>query len=39
MNLFPYNPGHVLICPYRHVADFTDLTVEESRSSAGSRPA
>ena len=30
MNLFPYNPGHVLICPYRHVADFTDLTVEES---------
>lgn len=19
MNLFPYNPGHVLICPYRHV--------------------
>ncbi len=30
MNLFPYNPGHVLICPYRHVADFTDLTPEES---------
>ena len=25
MNLFPYNPGHVLICPYRHVADYTDL--------------
>jgi ATP adenylyltransferase len=30
MNLFPYNPGHVLICPFRHVADFTDLTPEES---------
>ena len=30
MNLFPYNPGHVLICPYRHVADFTELTAEES---------
>jgi ATP adenylyltransferase len=30
MNLFPYNPGHVLICPYRHVADFTDLTAEET---------
>ena len=30
LNLFPYNPGHVLICPYRHVADFTDLTAEES---------
>ena len=30
MNLFPYNPGHVLICPYRHVADYTDLTAEET---------
>lgn len=29
MNLFPYNPGHVLLCPYRHVADFTDLTEAE----------
>ncbi len=29
MNRFPYNPGHVLICPYRHVADFTDLTMAE----------
>lgn len=29
MNLYPYNPGHVLICPYRHVADFTDLTPGE----------
>ena len=29
-NLFPYNPGHVLICPYRHVADYTDLTAEET---------
>ena len=25
MNLFPYNPGHVLVCPYRHIADYTDL--------------
>ena len=30
MNLFPYNPGHVLICPNRHVADYTDLTPEET---------
>ena len=29
MNLFPYNPGHVLVCPYRHVADYTDLTTDE----------
>ena len=29
MNLFPYNPGHVLLCPYRHVADYTDLTSAE----------
>ena len=30
MNLFPYSPGHVLVCPYRHVADYTDLTSEET---------
>jgi ATP adenylyltransferase len=29
MNLYPYNPGHLLICTYRHVADLTDLTNEE----------
>jgi ATP adenylyltransferase len=29
LNLFPYNSGHLLICPYRHVADLTDLTPEE----------
>ncbi|HHV22297.1 MAG TPA: HIT domain-containing protein [Propionibacterium sp.] len=29
MNLYPYSPGHVLVCPYRHVADYTDLTPEE----------
>jgi len=29
MNLFPYNPGHLLICPYRHVPDYTDLTASE----------
>ena len=30
LNLFPYNPGHVLICPYRHVAGYPDLTAEET---------
>jgi ATP adenylyltransferase len=29
MNLYPYNPGHLLICAFRHVADLTDLTVHE----------
>lgn len=29
MNLFPYNSGHMLVCPYRHVSDYTDLTVGE----------
>ena len=30
MNLYPYSPGHVLICPYRHVSDYTDLTGDET---------
>lgn len=30
MNLFPYNPGHVLICPYRHVSLYVDLTDAET---------
>lgn len=29
MNLFPYNAGHMLVCPYRHVSDYTDLTEAE----------
>lgn len=30
MNLFPYNPGHVLVCPLRHVSLYTELTDEET---------
>lgn len=29
LNLYPYNPGHLLICTNRHVPDFTELTLEE----------
>ena len=34
LNLYPYNAGHVLICPYRHVADYTDLTQAETAELA-----
>ncbi|MCL0046602.1 HIT domain-containing protein [Dehalococcoidales bacterium] len=29
MNTYPYNPGHLLIVPYRHVANLEELTDEE----------
>ena len=34
LNLYPYSPGHVLICPNRHVADYTELAPEEAAAIA-----
>lgn len=29
MNAYPYNPGHLMVVPYRHVGAITDLSDEE----------
>ena len=30
LNLYPYSPGHLLVCPYRHVADYPELSEAET---------
>jgi ATP adenylyltransferase len=30
LNLYPYNSGHLMLVPYRHVADYEELTAEET---------
>ena len=29
LNLYPYNPGHLMVFPLRHIIDFRELTDEE----------
>src|SRR6516225_5824221 len=34
LNLYPYNSGHLLICPNRHVAEYTELDGPETAELA-----
>jgi ATP adenylyltransferase len=31
MNAYPYNNGHVMVAPYRHISSLLDLSDEETR--------
>ena len=34
LNLYPYNSGHLMVVPYRHVADYTELDEPETAELA-----
>jgi ATP adenylyltransferase len=29
LNLYPYNNGHLMVVPFRHISDFSELTIKE----------
>ncbi|MBM3148688.1 MAG: HIT domain-containing protein [Chloroflexi bacterium] len=31
LNAFPYNPGHLMVAPYRHIGKLEDLNDDESK--------
>ena len=35
LNLYPYNPGHLMVAPNRHVASLSALTAEEGGRAYG----
>lgn len=34
LNLYPYAGGHLMVCPYRHIADYTETTDAEAAEMA-----
>ena len=35
LNLYPYNSGHLMVVPFRHVASYDELSVPEAAEVAG----
>lgn len=34
LNLYPYNSGHLMVVPHRHVSDYTELDTDETHEVA-----